>query len=156
MNLKQHIYKNYANCLESRCKDRGCLIKLDNISSDHVIISGEKYKNTYKYSSELCDFILFDNVSKKNVQTAVLELKGGEVDESEFYRAFSQLKNGAAIADQISKETEIITFVVCLAKGGKINTIASRMLVNDKFTIVLRGIRKYIKVISCGDSIKFD
>ena len=103
----------------------------------------------------MCDFIVFDNASSNPVKLAVLEMKGGTIDESEFERAYNQLKNGAELADRIAHGVEVADFMPCLAKSQGLNPFAARMLNNDNYRVRFRTFLKSIRTLHSGESLGF-
>jgi len=151
MTLKSVLKSNYAQCLSRACVDKGCKVKLGKLRPDHIVLSGTKYQLVFNYTQNLCDFLIFVNVSANPISLALVELKG-YVDEQEFDTAYSQLKHGAEIADQIASSSDVDHFAAYIAKTG-MNAFAARMLVNPKFQIGFRGLRKPMKPLRCGDSL---
>jgi hypothetical protein len=155
MSLKEKLNQEYTQCVCRNCVDEGCTIVLDKISKDHILISGKKYKKIYSYSDELCDFVLFDHATENPVRIALLELKGGRVDEREFKKAYDQLKNGAVVASNMAVSVDVVDFVPYLAHGGGMNAFAAKMLDNPKYKVRFRTSSKSIKTLHCGSSLPF-
>lgn len=132
-------------------------MKLNKMSNDHLIFNLEKYKIIFKYTDKLCDFTIFEHVSQNPVIVAVMELKGGKgrIDEEEFDNAHKQLQNGASITDAITSITRVEEFIPCLVKGGGLSEWAARMLPTRKYKIQFRDFFESIKIMDCGESLKF-
>jgi hypothetical protein len=118
-------------------------------------MNGEKYKSLYRYTSNLCDFFVFDNVSSNPIRVAVMDMKGGTLDENKFKIAFNQLTNGALIVDAIVSTIDVDQFIPRLVVEKGINPFASRMMASDKYKITFRTFSKYIKTIHKGQSLIF-
>lgn len=155
MNIGEELSSKYSACLSSRCKDKGCTVKLDEISNDNVILSGKLYQSKYKYRENLCDFMVLDQASNDPIKIALLELKNGNVNEREFDRAYNQLKNGASVANNLTKSANINDFAPRLVKSGTLNSMASRLLNDKKYMVNCHGISKYIRTMHCGASLIF-
>lgn len=155
MCIADKLRSEYSECICTGCNDKGCQIKLDRLSPNHVVIGGSKYQEKFHYSEKLCDFIVFDFEEDSPAKVAVLEHRGGTVDEDDIDRAHEQLTNGASIAEGIIGSVEVSQFIPRIAKGKTLSPFASRRLAKDQYKVKFRRSYEPIKVIRCSTSLTF-
>lgn len=155
MSLVDRLRTDYCDCLSKRCSDEGCRVKLDLIERNHVLISGKHYQECGGFGAELCDFILFDCNSASRVRLATVELKGGDLDEDEVKKGHRQLQNGALVADEMAGGEAVAVFVPFLVKSKGINSMASRLLLRDRFKVTFRTFAEFIRVVRSNSSLRF-
>lgn len=156
MKLIREIKSNYGSCLASKCSDYGCRVKLDKISSNHILISGTKYQRHFKYNEKLCDFILFDCIDSGEYGVAVVEMKGGKLGKFSIKDLHRQLQNGADTADKLSTSYEVRAFIPVTVKKKKVDTMARKtMLMKREYWVRFRGLLRTIEILKHGRSLEF-
>ena len=156
MKLIEEISNSHGNCLARKCGDAGCRIKLDRISSKHIIISGTKYQRYFRYRHKLCDFILFDCNQNDKYRLAVIETKGGKLDIFDIRGLHEQLQNGAKIANGLSASYEVHAFIPVTVKKKRIDVMARKtLLMNKKYWVKFRGFFEMIEICKHNRSLKF-
>lgn len=156
MKLIREINNNYGNCLASKCSDHGCQVKLDRINSNHILVSGGKYQRYFKYKDKLCDFILFDCIDSAKYRLAVIEMKGGKLDEFDIKDLHKQLQNGANIADKLSRSYEVQVFIPVTGKKKKVDPMARKaLLMKKEYRVRFRDFFELIEILKHNGSLKF-
>jgi hypothetical protein len=156
LKLIRKIKNEYGSCLASKCSDYGCQVKLDKISSGHILISGKKYQHYSKYNNKLCDFILFDCIDSSNYRLAVVEMKGGKLGKFSIKGLHEQLQNGANIADKLSRGYEVQAFKPVTVKKKEVDTMARKtMLMKKEYWVQFRDFLAIIEILKHGRSLEF-
>ncbi len=154
--LSDNLRKVYCDCLSTVCRDEGVYVELDRIATNRVLISGNKYKELRHYSDELCDFILFEFDYNPCTKLALIEMKGGSLDQDDAKKAHGQLQNGAYIAGRMSAAEPRVIFRPFLVKrrNKRINKFAGQILNMPKYWVNFGSISRQIKVVNSGESIE--
>jgi len=156
MQLIEEIASTYCNCVATRCKDSGCMIKLDQINSSHVIISGTKYQNYYSYTQKLCDFLLFDCDTDSEYRLAVIEMKSGNLVTTDIKDIHEQLQNGANIAEVMSNQHDVEYFVPVMVKKKSIDPMITKtLLMTDKYRVKFKQHDEKIRIQRHNTSMVF-
>lgn len=155
MSLKADLIRQYPSCICSQCRDSGCLVKLDEISNDHLVVSGTSFQHSHGYGEALCDFMVFDRASQNPIRLALLELTKGDVDTEDIDMVHGQLQNGALIADHMTRSVRVLVFNAYLAKGKGLSAMVPKILNKKKYFVRFRTFCERIQVIRCGSSLIF-
>lgn len=140
-----HIVPNV--CRTNRCEKDKCRIDLAEAPRVRVIVDMDCNVLPIPPAEKRCDY-LFVGEDHKETWVAPIELKSGRLSVS---AVLEQLEGGAGMANRWLPQGVTLQFVPVLAHGKKIHRNDLRALRAEKLR--LRGQRKGIAVIKCGDQL---
>ena len=125
----EHVLRNYAECLTTTCRERGCRLQLDGIGNrPSAIIHGTRFQDTESFRQKLCDRIVF--LGGSSLTVAAVELKGGgNVDMAE---AIEQIQNGLTVAGRILRGYPVRRWFPVLLYSGSMAPSATKLLQNKR------------------------
>ncbi len=134
-------------CKAERCDRDGCRIHLNGVPASRVIIDmdcGELGIDNEKR----CDYLF---VGEEGTVTwiAPIELKGGKVGG--VTKMADQIRGGVRLADRLLPMGRKFRLVPVLAHEKPIHRRDRKQLRREK--VSLRGSRKLIKIVRCGDQL---
>lgn len=140
-------------CHAQRCDRDGCTADLTGAPSPRVIVDMDCKELRIPSKQKRCDYLFFGEEKENGtitINVAPIELKSGRVGSS---RAVSkQLEEGARLADGWLPESVLFRFIPILVHGKAIHKNDRRNLLSR--TITLRGKKRRIVTIKCGDPLK--
>ena len=135
------------SCLTTHCNKDKCRIDLADTPSVRIIVDMDCNVLSIPAAEKRCDY-LFVGEDHKATWVAPIELKSGRLSASE---VVEQLEGGARMANSWLPQGASFQFAPVLAHGKTIHRNDLKTLRAKK--LQLRGQRKGIAVIKCGDQL---
>ena len=137
-------------CHESRCRDSGCSLSLDQSPQPNVLIGLEHGASPTAVDEPRCDFLFVGgDDGNGGAWVAPIELTTGNKRASEFV---TQLRGGAIIADRLLPQGIQPRFSPVAVHDG-LRPIESRNLKKPANRVNFRGKSVAIQVARCGSRL---
>ena len=136
-----------ASCLATRCSAEGCVVSMNGVRGEHVLINMDCRSLGIGRQDSRCDFIF---VSDDGDWVVALELKRGSLDAS---YVVEQLRAGARFVERIIPRDVEVNFVPLAVYGGKFHRKEREELLKRANWISFRGERLRVDSLRCGRSI---
>ncbi len=140
----------YADCVTNSYQERGCRLRLGDITSDSLVaIHGTLYQKNHPTQGKLADRTIFS--AGRDGFICALELKSGNIGSVSAVK--EQLQPGLDLAASVLDDWQIRSWYPLLLFGGRLHREDIRQLALPENRVRFQNERRQIQYRRCGSTL---